>query len=488
MAFTHDVIPAPLQSPSAPSKRSFRDPAGSVLRYPERILRAVHSPSIPDFEAFLNSKAAKYAVGEGKLVRTDPVIGLELLNIRAGAGLAEADFEGAAFYQHEKIPFPSYPHEWPAEMLAAAGELTLELVLSALTEGFGLKDATPYNVLFKGPSPVFVDVISFERRNPLDPTWTAYAQFVRTTLLPLLALHEFGLAPHQIFISSRDGLDPETVYRWASTLKRLSPSFLNLVSLPKWMNGRAQTEIYLPRLSGSADQARFVLEHLLKSCSRQLRKFAPQHRESTWTDYLDHKSLYSGEQLAQKEAFVAEALEFAAPRRVLDVGANEGRFSFLAARHGASVVGIDTDPTVVGTIWRKAKEQQLDVLPLVVDLTRPTPAIGWRNQECDSFLERARDHFDLVMMLAVIHHMLVTERVPLSDIFSLTAELTRDFALIEFVSPADPMFKRIVRGREALHADLDVAAFEAAAAPYFEIVRSAKIDGLNRWLYLFRRR
>jgi len=92
------------------------------------------------------------------------------------------------------------------------------------------------------------------------------------------------------------------------------------------------------------------------------------------------------------------------------------------------------------------------------------------------------------MMLAVIHHMLVTERIPLEELLALAAELTHDYALIEFVAPDDPMFTRIVRGREALHAGLTAAAFEAAAAPYFEIVRSEQIDGLHRCLYLLRRR
>ena len=120
--------------------------------------------------------------------------------------------------------------------------------------------------------------------------------------------------------------------------------------------------------------------------------------------------MYSAEQLAQKEAFVREALAVSRPHAVLDVGANEGYFSFIAAAQGASVVAIDSDPMVVGSVWREASKQRLNVLPLVVDLTRPTPAMGWRNQECASFLDRARGGFDLVMMLAVIHHMLAWRR------------------------------------------------------------------------------
>jgi SAM-dependent methyltransferase len=219
-----------------------------------------------------------------------------------------------------------------------------------------------------------------------------------------------------------------------------------------------------------------------------LKTLEPGGGDSTWSGYLDHKSLYTPEQLAQKEAFVAEALAFARPRAVLDVGANEGHFSFLAARQGASVVAIDFDAAVVGSIWRRANQARLDVLPLVVDLTRPTPAIGWRNRECASFLDRARGAFDMVMMLAVVHHMLVTERIPLEDILDLTEEISGEYVLIEFVAPEDPMFQRIVRGREGLYSHFTRSWFEAAAAQRFDLIRSRQIDGLHRWLYLFRRR
>ena len=460
--------------------RSFRDPAGTMLRSAGRILRAVEPDSVAELEAFLATQAARDATKAGRFVSSRRTSPQEAAALNLGS---------AAIFEHERIPFPSYAHEWPPEMLAAAGALTLELFRDALGESFGLKDATPYNVLFRGPRPVFVDVLSFEQRQPRDATWKAYAQFVRTFLLPLAAHRHFGLSPADIFAAKRDGLEPGELYQWAGFWKRLTPPLLSLVTVPKWMGNKANAESYHPKPAASPEQAQFILDHLLGSCERQLKSVAPRPNvDSVWTGYLDHKSLYSAEQLAAKEQFVQEALDLAGPRTVLDVGANEGRFSFLAAQRGASVVAVDSDPAVVGTIWRRAHALSLDVLPLVVDLTRPTPAMGWRNQECDSFLQRAQGHFDVVMMLAVLHHMLVTERVPLEELLSLAAELTRDYLLIEFVAPADPMFQRIVRGREALHRDLTFERFEATAAVHFELVKSLRIEGLHRCLYLFRRR
>ncbi len=451
-----------------PTNRSFRDPAGAVFQRDGRILRAVYPHATADLESFLQTPTAQDAMNSGKLVRSVRVASPEYL------------------VEHERIPFASYPYEWPAEMLHAAAELTLELARAALSDGFGIKDATPYNILFRAADPVFIDVLSFERRDPNDATWVPYAQFVRTFLLPLLAARHFGMPLDRTLAGQRDGLDPDTVYRWTRPFERLRSPFLKLVSIPKWLGSREAN--YKPQPSTSPGKARFILDGLLKSCQRDLDRVKPVAADSNWSGYLDHKSLYSPEQLAQKEAFVSEALEIARPSDVLDAGANEGHFSFLAAKHGASVVAIDSDPAVVGSIWRRARRDRAAVLPLVVDLTRPTPAIGWRNQECESFLGRARGRFDMVMMLAVIHHVLVTERIPLEEIFALVEEISRKYVLIEFVAPEDPMFQKIVRGRDALYSRMTKEWFEAAAAERFDLVRTRRIDGLQRWLYLFRRR
>jgi SAM-dependent methyltransferase len=177
-------------------------------------------------------------------------------------------------------------------------------------------------------------------------------------------------------------------------------------------------------------------------------------------------------------------LEECRPEAVLDVGCNEGHFSRIAAESGARVVAIDYDPAVAGRVWRCARAEKLDILPLVVDLTRPTPGIGWRNQECASFLDRARGHFDLVMMLAVIHHMTVTERIPLAATLELAASMTRTHALIEFVGPEDPMFRRLVRGRDLLYRHLTVDEFEREAGCFFNTIRIHRLPGLDRWLFL----
>jgi SAM-dependent methyltransferase len=457
-------------------ERSFRDPGGFVFRAGPRLLRAVEPSAFNTLEQFLASPAAREFTSARQLVKTDFPDSSEFISE------FPQDYHLA---EHEPIAFPSFPAEWPPEMLAAAGFLTLDLAEKCLPYDWRLKDATPYNVLFRGPAPIFVDVLSFERRDPQESLWPAYAQFVRTFLLPLLAE---PTSPSAIWLAHRDGLEPEEVYRSLSWTRRLTNPALTLVSIPTWLANRAESDpaLYHPRPT-APEKASFTLLRMFRSLRRQLQRLCSSTRGSNWSNYLDTQTHYSAEQFAAKESFVASILQEFQPRRVLDVGANTGHFSELAAR-AATVVAIDSDAAAVGRIWLRASEKKLDILPLVVDLCRPTPATGWRNRESPSFLDRATGEFEMVMMLAVVHHMLVTERVPLEEILKLASELSTGLLLIEFVEPADPMFRRLVRGRDALYAHLTASYFESACAARFQILRKQPIAQSSRTLYLLRRK
>ena len=195
---------------------------------------------------------------------------------------------------------------------------------------------------------------------------------------------------------------------------------------------------------------------------------------------------YTPGEMTAKERVVIEILDHARPREVLDVGCNSGHFSALAARIGARVVAIDRDPEAAGALWRMAAADDLDVLPLVIDIAWPPGARGWANGESQAFLDRARGRFDCLLMLALIHHLLIAVRAPLDCIFELVSQLTRRDAIVEYVDPADAQFRTIARGRDALHADLTPEAFERAAGRWFAIRGSWPITPTRR-IYWFQK-
>jgi len=222
---------------------------------------------------------------------------------------------------------------------------------------------------------------------------------------------------------------------------------------------------------------------------RPRRDVEPVERHtSKWQDYMNPRHDFDMNYVWKKELFVRQALNEFRARRVLDVGCNTGYFSRSAARVGATVVAIDRDPAVVGHLWREVHSDGADILPLVVDFARPSPSVGWRNSENLSFLERAHGSFDLLLMLAIVHHLLVSERIPLEEILGLAADLTSDLLVIEFVAPDDPMFTTLTRGRESLFDKLTNESFREACTKRFHIIRSQQLDPKSRWLYLLKRK
>jgi SAM-dependent methyltransferase len=469
---------------------SFRDPAGRLILLQGCALRIIFPEAVTIVDTLLSSPQVFRLMQNGTIVVTSRCDAKEAKSILGRSLNSLSIPAGVSYLLHERIPFISYPSEWAPEMLHAAACFTIENMLLLLDEGIGLKDATPYNILFRGPNPVLVDFLSLEERNRHDPNWLGYAQFIRTFLAPLLANKEFGLPLGTLFLGSRDGMEPETLYRMSSPLKRLNPIFLSLVSIPTWLGRTPKINdagIYKPTRLKDADKASFILHSLLKRLKRTLEHLQPStERTSVWKNYTKTHS-YSSTQFDAKQEYVLNALRRFAPKTVLDIGCNTGLFSQLAAKSGARVVAIDCDPIVIGELWRKTIDEKLDILPLVVNIARPTPAIGWKNTECSSFLDRAKGAFNAVFMLAVIHHLLITEGIPLSEIIDLASLLTSDLLVIELIFPDDIMFRKLARGRDNLYTWLTKDVFEQECRKRFQILDSKQYVNKNRILYVMRK-
>lgn len=468
--------------PAAASPRSFRDPDATLIEHDGRLVRAVRGHALDAFRRMLEDPVVRRWMDDGRIVRTRPLPRIETPQ-------QFADFDGECF-EHERIPFVSQPCEWAPEMLATAGSLTLALARALLPRGWQLKDATPANVLFRNSEPVFVDLPSIVAREPGSCLWIARHQFETTFLLPLIASVEAGLPISWTLSNPVAGLSHEALARILGARRWLKPALWRAVALPAALAAKAVAGGGAPPAmkAASEEQARFILGRSLTGLERQLARCVGklEAQSSHWKRYTATRGHYGSADLEAKRTFIADGIAGTRPRRTLDIGANTGEYSEIAAGQG-EVVALDIDERSVAAIWERARRKRLPILPLVGNFGRPTPAIGWRNRELESLLGRAAAGFDLVLMLAVVHHLRVTEGVPVAEQFDAVAAITRRHLLVEYVPVTDPMFAAIARGREPLYDDCLRPQFEATLLQRFQIERKHELPN-GRVLYLARRR
>jgi SAM-dependent methyltransferase len=452
------------------STATFRDPAGSLRIEGDQVFRTVNPGHSDEALRFLGSEIASRWMRDGSLVQS---------SILAGSSDAALQLE------HPHIFFPSYPWEWTPGQWVAAGELTIDLCSQLLDEGWILKDATPLNVLFEGCRPIFVDVLSISKRDLRSPLWLAYGQFARTFLLPLVAYKYLGW-PLSATLSRRDGYEPADLYPYLSKLQRVSDPVRRLVTIP-YLLEKKRPGGAPPELKQEPEVATAVLRRNLRGLRRMLHQLTPDVHSSRWSGYTDTADHYGAEDQRQKQRFVRRILASSRPDSVLDIGGNTGQYSRIAAATGARVVAWDTDVAASERNWSEARKAGLAIQPLVVDAARPTPPAGWRNEESLGLLERADDRFECVMMLGIIHHLLIADQIPLGAVTTLLANLTRRWAIVEWVPKSDVRFIDLCRGRDELYSHLDEDSFQMSAAQHFTLLETEKL-GNGRTLFLFEKR
>ncbi|MGD0890378.1 MAG: class I SAM-dependent methyltransferase [Terracidiphilus sp.] len=473
-----------LPSPQQPGdeirfESTFRDPAGQLQLTSTHALRRIYPAAVDEAHAFLASPLRKALERSGDLIPTEIV--------QPGADSATPG--GGLWLRHPLVDPISYPWEWTTGQWRAAAELTLRLAGHAIRAGWTLKDATPLNILFKGGRPVLVDVLSFEKRDPHSSVWLAYGQFVRTFLLPLVA-EKLLSWPLQATLFSRDGYEPRTIYNALGPLQRLNPDLLDVVTLATVFeeSGGKGSKAKPQKKPTTTDPelAAHILAKRIARLSKQIGRAARSETTSRWSGYQQAAAHYRPADTEEKKRFVAAVLERCHPARVLDIGANTGTYSLLAAEAGAEVVALDSDTGAIEALWRTASEQSKPITALVANIARPTPAAGWRNREQLSLLDRLTGKFDLVLMLAVIHHLILREQLPLPHIADLCASLTRRWLVLEWVPPSDPMYQEWLRGRDDLYGNLSEDDLTLAFAPFFRVVDRMEL-GNRRVLFLLER-
>lgn len=449
---------------------TFRDPQRRLYLEGDRVLREIYPDHVEPVLSWVQSSIAREWMRQGRLIPT-----AILPTASANAGLLE----------HERLFFPSYPWEWSPGQWRAAACLTLDLCEEALEQGFILKDATPLNVLFRGTRPVFVDVLSFEARDPSSPIWMAYAQFVRTFLLPLAAYVYLGW-PLGWTQQRRDGYESADLASWLSLLQRWRNPLRSLVTIPMLLQKRSSRNGSHAR-SYKRDTSEELSGHLVRRTVRTTRRLlemlVPPVRSSRWSNYTDAASHYEPADRAAKEDFVRRSLDRIRPARVLDVGANSGVYSRIAAQSGADVVAWDTDAQATEMSWRAAQREGLSILPLVADFARPTPGLGWQNSEQQGLLARAQGRFSCVLMLGILHHLLLADQIPLSAILDQVSQISNRWAILEWIPKEDEQFAELCRGRDSLYAHLTENYFADTLSSSFAIRDRERLpNGRSLWL------
>jgi hypothetical protein len=388
----------------------------------------------------------------------------------------------AAVLRHEAVPFVCYPYEWTFGMLRDAALLQLEILERSLGEGLILKDGTPYNVQWRGVAPLFVDIGSFERLREGEP-WAGYRQFCMLFLYPLM-LQAYRDVPFQPWLRGAiDGITPAEASRLLSIRDRLRRGVLVHVVLHSRLE-RRYAAVEGRAVRAQLRRAGFNPE-LIRANTRRLARLVQRLRwtpgASPWTDYRD-ASPYSTEDTEAKVAFVASV---AGPRRwrlAWDLGCNDGTYARVAARSARCVVAMDADHATAERLYRALREEtERRILPLVVNVCDPSPDLGWMGRERGSLVRRGRP--ELVLCLALVHHLAITNNVPVREIVAWLAGLGGAL-VIEFATRRDPMVQRLLAGkREGAHSDYDREHFERCLREAFEVVRCERLPSGTRVLY-----
>ncbi|SCF24212.1 hypothetical protein GA0074695_4685 [Micromonospora viridifaciens] len=452
---------------------SFRDPGNQVLHRHGEVLRGLDDRSARDWRALAASDFFRDLLAAGKVCGTEELVPTPV------------DVPWAAVLRHERIPFVSHPYEWSYGMLRDAALLHLEILRSALAAGFTTKDGSAYNLQWRGAAPVFIDVGSFEPARDGEP-WAGYRQFCQTLLYPLLLQAHLGL-DFQPWLRARvDGIEADQMRRLFSGARRLRagvPTHVHLHGAMQARHAHASTSEVRAQLRAAGYSRELVLA-TVRGLEKLVRRLDHRPGESHWSDY-QRTCAYSVPDRRAKESLVDRAAAATAPGLALDLGANDGRYARIAARHAEYVVAVEQDPAVVDTLYRALRaEGERRILPLVMDLADPSPGGGWRGVERAGFAERARA--DLVLALALVHHLAIGRNVPLAEVLAQLAALTTagGTLVVEFVHPEDPMARRLLANKpEGLFPDYRREAFERLLAVHGRTVRRLELPSGTRTLY-----
>ncbi len=373
-----------------------------------------------------------------------------------------------------QLSFISYPYEWSFGQLQDAALLTLKIMKLAVAHGMILKDATPFNIQFNDGRPIFIDTLSCEKHDTAKP-WIAYRQFCECFLFPLYLEHYLKTGIQKILSNYLDGIPVDITAR----LLPVKSGFSMGVWLHVYLQNNIKQDKGAVSRQGNFDKKK--LGHLVDHLESIITRFAvSRSHASPWSNYYQ-ETILSRNYLEEKEKIFRDFIEGIHFNAALDAGANDGYFSMILGEKKSSVIAIDSDGQCISNLYHAVKKNNLtNILPLCIDITNPSPAVGFRNTERQSFLQRI--HVDLVAALALIHHLVLGKNIPLEEVAAFMETITQKYLVIEFVPPGDPKARELTKNKSDYH-QYDIAAFEKCFGTLFTIEKKQGIPGTERVLY-----
>lgn len=447
---------------------SFRDRSGGIFSDQGKLYRWIAPAYLPHYRHLMESGLYKQLTEQGLLIPHEERE-QQWPALPAGSLIIEPEY----------ISFISYPYEWSFSQYKAAALLTLEIQTIAFAHGMTLKDATAFNVQFYQGRPVLIDTLSFEQITPGQP-WIAYRQFCQHFLAPLALMSACDPRLGDLMRIYLDGIPLEM----ATALLPWRSRFRSGLGLHLFLHARTARNTKSSQKNQSAVFSASSFQGLIQSLQRSVQHCALRQTPTTWGDYYESGILHQAYLQAKLETVRAWLAE-RKPAYTWDLGANDGTFSRLAAQYGHTIA-FDFDPVAVDQNYLRTQEEGLtNLLPLRLDLSNPSPALGWVNEERTAWLNRPLP--ELTLALALVHHLAIGNQVPLDRLAAFFAKIS-PWLLIEFVPKGDPRVEEMLFHREAAFSDYSQPAFEAAFLEYFDLIQSKTLPETTRTLYLMYRK
>lgn len=452
---------------------SFRDPSGFMFKQDGVYYRQVNKAYQADYDLLTSSGLYE------QLAKSKALLSHE----EQALSLAPRPEIAYKVIKPRQLGFVSYPYEWCFNQYKDAAILTLSIARRALDYGMSLKDASAYNIQFLDGRPVFIDTLSFEKYQEGTP-WVAYRQFCQHFLAPLALMAKKDIRLIGLMRQYIDGVPLDLASELLPSNSKLNFGLATHIHLhAKTQQKYADRKVSQNEVKGKISKdAQFAL---LDSLLATVRGLDVKTIMTEWADYYQDNN-YTESSIEAKRALVRDFIQKVNPATVWDLGANTGEFSRCASDLGIPTVAFDIDPGAVQQNYAIVKERKEKfILPLVMDLTNPSPAIGWHNQERDSMRERGP--VDLVMALALIHHMAIANNVPLREVAKSFADLG-EHLIIEFVPKEDSQVERLLSSRLDIFPNYTHEGFKEAFSDYFTVLNEQPVQGSARTLFLMKKK